>query len=154
MKIYADRAVALQMEGYNCCQCVAGCICEVFGLNRMDAFRYAGMFGHGIAGTGETCGAVIGAMMALGFCYAKQLPEDKPGDQHEIYEVSAEFFRRFKEETKGRTKCKELMRKDPSIEKERQFIIDHDFHNKVCRNLIIRKAADIVTDLMHEYHYI
>lgn len=48
MGIYGDRALELQKEGFSCAQSVVACLCERYGVDRVTALRFAGVFGSGI----------------------------------------------------------------------------------------------------------
>jgi len=61
-----DQALDLFNRGFNCSQSVAGAYAEDLGLKSADALRMAAALGGGIGRSGQTCGAVIGALMVLG----------------------------------------------------------------------------------------
>ncbi|WP_297212312.1 C-GCAxxG-C-C family protein [uncultured Flavonifractor sp.] len=50
---------------YNCCQSVLIPFCQAYGLSEEEAYRLGAHFGSGMR-HGATCGAVTGALMALG----------------------------------------------------------------------------------------
>ena|GEM_PF-470297 len=92
---------------------------EQFKLKGDNAIRALMPFAGGIAGKGETCGAVSGCMLALGFFFEsidqkakQQLP---PSFLH-----GAAFMDRFKKEFSS-TRCKEVVK--------HQFGRYYDFHN-------------------------
>jgi C_GCAxxG_C_C family probable redox protein len=49
-----------------CSQAVLGALQETLGIGSRDSFRAATVLSGGVARRGETCGALIGALMALG----------------------------------------------------------------------------------------
>ena len=55
-------------SGYNCAESVTKALCDTFGLDWESAAKIATPFGGGIVGKGYLCGAVTGAMIALGLC--------------------------------------------------------------------------------------
>ena len=60
-----EEAVALHGEGFNCAQCVL-CACGKYtGLDRGSSLSVACGFGGGVR-CGEICGAISGAVMAIG----------------------------------------------------------------------------------------
>ena len=68
-----------------------------FGLDRETGLRAAGAVGAGMARTGETCGAVSGALMVIGLKHAKMRTDDD--DSRELcYALSQEFMDAFKGE--------------------------------------------------------
>ncbi len=96
---YMEKATWLHAHGHNCCQSVVCCCCERFGLDADTAYRLGAFFGAGMR-AGETCGAVTGALMALGLRY---------GDENNRQcGKSAQFLKAFKEQY-GSIVCKELI---------------------------------------------
>ncbi len=61
----SEEAVKLHGEGLNCAQCVLMASGKYTGLDPETAKRIAGGFGGGVR-SGEICGAISGAVMALG----------------------------------------------------------------------------------------
>ena len=85
---YKEKAAALHQSGCNCCQAVIMSCCEQFGIPREQAYAMGAFFGGGMR-CGEVCGAVSGALMALGLKY---------GDENNRQcGKSQEFLRDFKE---------------------------------------------------------
>ncbi len=68
---YQETATALHESGQNCCQSVLGACCERFGLTP-DQASHLGAFLGGGARKGELCGAVSGALLALGLAYGDE----------------------------------------------------------------------------------
>ena len=65
-----DRAKALLLESGNCAQTSFAILNEVFDLGGEQILKALTPF-LGIALRGETCGAVIGSLMALGLVYRR-----------------------------------------------------------------------------------
>lgn len=77
MSKYYDRAVELRMDPnvhYNCAQAVVIPFAEEKGFTVDMLMKIADNFGAGMR-TGNVCGAVTGALMALGVCGAGE-PSD------------------------------------------------------------------------------
>ncbi len=147
MGLYGDRADALQREGYACSQCLAGSLAEVLGVDRTLALRFAGAFGSGIGCSGETCGAITGALMLIGLKYGKVLPDDP--DDNLCLEVSQEYIKRFKEKFDGKTKCKDLLGSDPSTEEGMKYILDNELWDKKCP-VFIREGTELILEILKE----
>jgi C_GCAxxG_C_C family probable redox protein len=65
-RIIEERAAHYFSEGYNCCQSVLLAANDTWNLGMAPMIITAGrFFQHGM-GSGSTCGALIGAQMALG----------------------------------------------------------------------------------------
>ena len=58
----------LFMKGIDCSQVVVGAFAEELGITTEEAYKMSAAFGGGM-GLGETCGAVVGAMIVLGLKY-------------------------------------------------------------------------------------
>jgi C_GCAxxG_C_C family probable redox protein len=63
---FEDEARALFTEHDNCAQSVFFPLARQLGMDADLAFRIAAPFGGGISHMGEVCGAVSGALMAIG----------------------------------------------------------------------------------------
>jgi C_GCAxxG_C_C family probable redox protein len=62
-----ERARALfAVEGYNCTMAVMSALLEMAGVDPTEHLALAAPFGAGIARAGLTCGALTGAVLALG----------------------------------------------------------------------------------------
>lgn len=60
-----EKALELHRQGCNCAQAVLCSVCSQYGLDQDTAFALTTFFGKGMR-RGEVCGAVTGALMALG----------------------------------------------------------------------------------------
>jgi len=89
-----ELATATLGEGFNCSQAVLSAWAPDLGLDHETALRVAGAFGGGIARMGQTCGAVSGALMALGLKYSQIRANDKQAKE-EMYALAGEFMKRF-----------------------------------------------------------
>lgn len=105
---YEEKATALHESGCNCCQAVLGACCGEFDMDAETAYRLGAFFGGGMR-RGEVCGAVTGALMALGLAY---------GDENNRKSTkSLEFMKAFREEF-GSNLCKELLGEDGKKKQE------------------------------------
>jgi C_GCAxxG_C_C family probable redox protein len=145
MSSNADKAEAMFLEGYNCAQSVLGCCGERFGLDRQTALRMGEAFGGGMGRMGLTCGAVTGALMAIGLKHAKLTPDD-----HRSREKSIQLVRRFRqafEARHGSISCRELLGCDISTPDGYQQAVEKKLFREVCPKLV-RDAAEIVEQLL------
>lgn len=92
----------------NCAQGALLALQEQFNLGDRQTLKAATAM-PGIALRGETCGAVIGAMMALGMALGREKPEDYEGFQKAL-SVSRKLCRRFEAEL-GSSLCREVQHK-------------------------------------------
>jgi C_GCAxxG_C_C family probable redox protein len=133
---HTEQALACFNQGFNCSQSVFVAFAEEFGLDREQALRVAAAFGGGIARTGGMCGALNGALMALGLKYGMTSVEHREAKE-QTYGIAQEFVRRFAE-ANGVVTCRELLGHDISTPEGRQEIKELDLHNRVCNDLVIR----------------
>lgn len=64
----AEKALTLQMQGYNCAQAVLCACADMVGIDEDTAFKISQGFGGGMGGMRDgTCGAVSAMYMLAGF---------------------------------------------------------------------------------------
>ncbi len=95
-----EKVQNLIAKEYSCSQVTFGAICEEVGVSLENAMKQSACFGGGI-GMGDTCGAISGALMALGY-----LSNGTPEEKHSNHERSVEFIQAFIEKT-GSRYCRE-----------------------------------------------
>src|SRR5512141_3659 len=100
-------AAALFEQGFSCGQAVLAGHAARFGLEREAALRLACAFGGGVARTGSTCGAVNGALLAIGLAHGRTRIEDVAA-RDRTYEHSRAFHATFRKEH-GSEVCRELL---------------------------------------------
>lgn len=115
------------------------------GLDRDTALRVAGAFGGGMAGTGQTCGAVTGALMVIGLKYGQTQGEDKQAKE-KTYALAREFLERFKARN-GALLCRELLGYDINTPEGMQAIRDKGLFDSLCPRLVAN-AVEILEELV------
>ena len=103
-----DMIKELHGQGFNCAQTVLTACEEETGLDRSCGLAIAGGFGGGLR-AGEVCGAVSGAVMALGLCCPHTTP-NAPEEKQRISVLSAEVCKSFRNEF-GCLTCRDLLKK-------------------------------------------
>ena len=133
-----DKAVTL-FERFNCAQSVfAACgVCE--GLSEQMCLAVAGPFGGGMGRMGETCGAVTGALMALGIRHGQGMVTDPAHARGPLYERVTRFAEAFRERNGGLT-CKELTGCDLRTPEGQSQMQARDLHHTLCRQLVASAA--------------
>ena len=101
-----SRALKLHAAGYNCAQCVACSCADVVGLDENEAFRLMEGFGGGMGGFTETCGAISGGVVLIGYTNSGGM-DTVPLTKKETYRLSNQLVRRFGEQN-GSTFCPDL----------------------------------------------
>ena len=143
----AERAESLFLTGYNCSQSVLQAFAPRFGLPQPVAARLATSFGAGIAYQGMQCGAVSGALLAIGLHYGNQSAEDK-ASKALAYARSQEFIARFKARRQT-TLCRELLGIDLSQPGELERGREMGLFDRVCPGFV-REAVEILSTLLDE----
>ena len=112
------KAVANErfLGSFNCAQSVFSAFAPELGLDKATALKIAGAFGAGIAYTGETCGAVTGALMVIGLKHGKADPEDEEAKER-CYAKAKMFMERFHARC-GALQCRQLIGYDLSKPEE------------------------------------
>lgn len=99
MSTYLDRSRALRDDPsihYNCAQAVFLPFAEAKGMTTQQAFAISANFGAGMR-MGSVCGAITGALMALGLYGMDDAP------------TIARFYKTLKERHGGHLDCKDLL---------------------------------------------
>jgi C_GCAxxG_C_C family probable redox protein len=120
-------------------------VCQEFELESEIIPRIASCFGGGIGNTGAVCGAVIGAVMAIGL---KKERGDTMEDWLCISAVAQEFRRRF-EAKMGTINCRELTGADLSTEEGREQYMSSVIPQTVCFPAV-SVAYQLVVNLLKE----
>jgi C_GCAxxG_C_C family probable redox protein len=134
------------LKGLDCGQTVLTLMAEELEISEEDAQRYASGFGGGMF-TGDTCGAVVGAIMALGLKYGFSLPVNQ-SDKNNCQEKVLEFKRRFTE-MRSSCICRELLGADISTAEGMAKIQSENLVATVCPD-IIADAVTILEDIFDE----
>ena len=140
-----ETAVSIFESGFNCAQAVLAACGQSRGLPRDTALRVAASFGGGMGRTGETCGAVTGALMAIGLAHAKTAPNEDAA-REKGYQLTQEFLARFQAKHHT-TRCRDLIGFDLTTPEGRKQALDSGVHKTVCSQLV-RDAAEIVEQLL------
>ena len=141
----SDKAVAMFNQGFNCAQSVLTACGEPLGLPRDTALRVAGPFGGGMGRMGYTCGAVTGALMAIGVKHPITDPAD-PKPKQQAYKLAQEFMQQFKKRH-GSLACRDLLGCDLSTPEGLKEMQDKGLHKTICNGLV-RSGAEIVDELL------
>lgn len=100
-------SVEYHARGFNCAESVLLGLCEEMHVASPLIPRIATGFGGGIGHTGNICGAVSGAVMALGIAFGREKPEDR-ATRDRLY-LLVESFLREVEKALGHLDCFSLI---------------------------------------------
>ena len=142
-----EQASGRFSDGYNCSQSVLLAFAEELKLDEEVAARAAAGFGGGMGSMGYACGAVTGALIALGMRYGSSDQKDKTAKEKTYAQVQ-EFLRRFHGKY-GSIDCRDLIEMDiSSLEGQRQAREAGVFNTR-CP-LFVQEAVTILVDIMQD----
>jgi C_GCAxxG_C_C family probable redox protein len=141
-----ELAVTQFEAGFNCSQAVFSPYAEAMGLDKDTALKIAGTFGGGMGRTGQTCGAVTGAIMALGLKYGATDSADKETKEQAYLRVQA-FAQRFATRNGDDLSCKALLGCDISTADGQKMAHELGLYRSICPKLV-KDAAEIVEEIL------
>lgn len=133
-------------EGYDCAQVVFHYWAERLGLDGKIAYKISTGFGAGML-QGETCGAVIGAYMALGLKYGA-CEQGEEGEDRKVASIIKDVqFREKLLEKYSSTMCRELLEADFSTPEGSKKIREQKLMTTFCPKLVA-DVLDILDEIM------
>ncbi len=133
--------------GFNCSQSVFSSFAEDFGMDRETALKVAGCFGGGMGRMGEVCGALTGALMALGL---KLSAGGRETDETKVrmYGYVRELAGRFRERH-GAICCRELLGVDIDTTEGHDLAVRQGLFISRCPTYVM-DAASMLEDMLKE----
>ncbi len=110
MSNYVTRATELFLQGYNCCQSVAGAFAAEMGMELDTVLRLSSSFGGGFARTRSLCGTISAMGMVLGVCFGGVEPNDRGAQYKLVRELTDRFTEKY-----GTLVCGELLKNVPNL---------------------------------------
>ena len=133
-------------QGFDCSQVVLSHFADQCGIEGTLAKRVAAAFGGGMW-KGRTCGAVSGALMAIGLLFGHTEPDDRETKQA-MLDKKAEFEKRFQEQY-GCCVCREILGYDLSTPEGMQKIGELNLLADLCPKVVV-SAIEILEDLFSD----
>ncbi len=130
--------------GVDCSQAVFGEFAPQLGMSRETALKTAANFGGGMW-EGEVCGAVVGALMAIGLKYGQGDTCD-PDQKNAMLGKAAAFKARFSEKY-GSCICKEIL--GYKIPEDMDKIMEANKFGTVCCNVVV-DACKTCAEILNE----
>jgi C_GCAxxG_C_C family probable redox protein len=140
-----EDSLACFGEGFNCAQSVLSVYSAQYGVDRASALRLTGAFGGGIAGSGETCGAVTGALMVIGLVYASTNGGDAAAKET-TKKMGRDFLERF-QSAHGSCKCRDLLNCDVGTPQGREHALAVNLFKTLCP-AFVADAAQILDTMI------
>jgi C_GCAxxG_C_C family probable redox protein len=102
-----QKTFAFFHSGFNCAESIMKAFAELYSKEpELSMTKFASGFGGGIGGSHcETCGALTGGIIAIGWLFGRKDPSD---DKQKVLSLSAEFRTLFLNRFKS-TNCKEIL---------------------------------------------
>jgi len=141
---FEDEAKQLFEAHYNCAQSVVAPFADQFGLERETAFRIATPFGGGMGHSGQVCGAVSGALMAIGL--ARGITAYDQTQKYACYALAQTFLERFAA-LHGSLTCPGLLGLDIGDADELQQVRELNLFHTRCPQFV-GDAARIAAELL------
>ncbi len=129
---------------YNCAQSTFAPFAKKFGMDEELALKIATPFGGGMGHAGGICGAVSGALMAIGIY--KGIAVYDQDKKYACYALAKAFQERFKE-LHGDLTCPGLLGFDIGDPEELQEVRDRNLFHTLCPNLV-GDSVRIVAELL------
>jgi C_GCAxxG_C_C family probable redox protein len=146
MTTRAENASRYFANGFNCAQSVFVVFGPEYGLSTDQSLKVACAFGGGMGRQQQTCGAVTGALMALGMKYGKA--DNDPEEMKKLtYDKTFSFFNEFEKQF-GSTNCRTLLNGlDMNNADDMQRISKGDLFKTLCPKYV-SGAVNILEELM------
>jgi C_GCAxxG_C_C family probable redox protein len=142
----SEQAIGYFKNSFNCSQSVFTPFGIAHGIPEDHCLKISCAFGAGMGRQQHTCGAVTGALMALGLHFGKGMGDDN-SKKAETYEKTVAFCGEFTGRN-GTTNCRELLNglnmNDPDDMKKIEAL---DLHNTHCAGYV-RDAVEITQRLI------
>ena len=132
-------------KGFSCSQAVLAAVSQPLGLDREKALKIAQAFGGGMARMGLTCGAVTGAMLAIGLKHGRTRPEDEESKER-TYRLVHELVRRF-QDRHGSIVCRELIGVDLSTPEGHKLGAEKGVFESLCPQFV-SDAVEILEEIL------
>jgi C_GCAxxG_C_C family probable redox protein len=136
-----EQAEAIFRQGFSCSQAVLAAHADRGGLEAERALKLGEGFAAGICGLGRTCGALSGAILAIGLVHGRTRPDDaaaRDATSLRVRRLVAEFERRH-----GSSDCRALLGCDIDTPEKRVAARESGLFQRVCPPLV-RSAAELV----------
>lgn len=149
---YAQKAMNLFKEGYNCSQSVFLAFKDLYGIDRSTALKLSSSFGGGMGRLREVCGSVSGMFLTAGVLYGYDSPIDR-SSKTEHYKRIQELARSF-EELNGSIVCRELLGLD---QKKESYVPEErtkDYYRKRPCEQIVGCAAYIMEEYISNHPFL
>ena len=131
----AEKAVTLFDSGYNCAESILLALSLHFNKKSPIIPRIATGFGAGIGRSGQTCGALSAAVMAIGLLRGCDRGKEEREKRNAAYESVRRMVKAFEKEFRS-SQCRVLTQCDLETEEGKEKYRKEELHEKLCPRLI------------------
>ena len=141
-----QKAVDYFNQGFNCAESALLALSDYMDIDCRYIPKIASGFGGGIGKHGEVCGALSGAVMALGIAFGRKEANDREGKE-KMYNITDSFIKKFEKEF-GCIRCKDLTGYDMLNPEDLKKMKEENTHKNFCSKLVsfaVLEASKIIT---------
>ena len=135
LKIKKEIALNAFQNGFNCAQSVLKTQKLILNFDLEQAMHISSGFGGGMGRLQKTCGAVSGAIMAIGFYNSEKIESDQERKE-KTHEMIQQFAKQFKELNKS-LDCGDLLGVDLNTEAGQKEFEEKELGKNVCHKCIL-----------------
>ena len=139
------ESASLFDNGYNCSQSVFSVFAEEYGLEPNLARKIATGLGGGVGRTGNICGAVSGAVLAIGLIHGMNSTSDAERKE-KSHQITQEFVKTFTDRF-GSVSCPILLGYHLGIPSEKEEAGKTGAIRKICPGLV-QGAVGILEEIL------
>lgn len=143
--MYSEKAVELFHQGYNCSQSVAYAFKDIIKMDDNTLLSISSAFGGGFCRLRQTCGALSGIAIVLGYIEKYTDPNDYD-KKVELYTIYQELAKKF-EEKHGYLDCKSLLGGNPDNSPIPSKRTKNFYNERPCERYI-HDAAEILENYL------
>ncbi|MFO7830160.1 MAG: C-GCAxxG-C-C family protein [Bacteroidales bacterium] len=143
-----EKALEFYSKGYNCAQSVIVSFADILNLKDETALRLAAGFGGGMGRMQQTCGAITGAFMVIGYLKGNY---QQNGESEESRSITNQLIQDFSTkfvQKHGSINCKALIEFDLNTETGQRQAKEADVFNQKC-SFFIKTAVELLEDTFH-----
>lgn len=131
-------------QKYNCAEAALLALCQAWGISSDAVPRIATGFGAGVGRHGLICGALAGAVMAIGLRFGS--PDPTEADKRKLITgYVSQLINRFRDSFTD-TDCRELIGCDLSTPQGAKKAKEEKVRTQKCRHFV-RSTVELATDL-------
>ena len=141
---HKQKALDYFSQKLHCSQSVLAAFADECGITEEQALKLGSCFGGGMR-KGEVCGAVTGALMALGLLCGQKNAGDTEG-RLSSNKVNDLMMDRFKEKC-GSYICNDLLGCDISTDEGKQYCLENKLFTEFCPKMVVA-AVEVVEEII------